>query len=82
MKRNGNNIIFSDDVTIESGSNKGKNLREILEAQDKAIKELRSNVKWIYQYGGVGSGSGGGGGTSSSWSISARLGDQVLINNS
>jgi len=82
MKRNGNNIIFSDDVTIESGSNKGKNLREILEAQDKAIKELRSNVKWIYQYGGVGSGSGGGGGTSSPWSISARLGDQVLINNS
>ena len=78
MKRNGNNIIFSDDITVESGSNQGKSLREVLESQDKAIKELRSNVKWIYQYGGVGSGSGGGGGTSSSWSILARFGDRVM----
>ena len=78
MKRkNGQNIILSDDVTIESGTNIGKSLNEVLERQDAEIKELRSNIKWIYKYGGVGSGKGGGG-TSTSWSIYAKLGGEII----
>ena len=62
-RRNGENfknIILSNDVTVESGTNKGKSLDEILERQDSEIRELKSNVKWIYKYGGVGTGKGGG----------------------
>ena len=78
MKRNGKNIILSSDVTVESGSNRGKNLDEILEKQDSEIKELKSNVKWVYKYGGVGSGKGGGPGISTAWSIYARLGGELI----
>ena len=78
MKRNGKNIILSSDVTVESGSNRGKNLDEILEKQDSEIRELKSNVKWVYKYGGVGSGKGGGPGISTAWSIYARLGGELI----
>lgn len=70
------NIILSDDITIEAGSNRGKSLREVLEKQDADIEKLKSNVKWIYKYGGVGSGKGGG--VSTSWSIYAKLGGEVI----
>lgn len=77
MKRDGKNIILSNDVTVESGTNKGKSLDEILERQDSEIRELKSNVKWIYKYGGVGTGKGGGN-YSTSWSIYARLGKDSI----
>ena len=77
MKRNGKNIILSDDITIKSGTHQGENLEEILERQDSEIEKLKSNVKWIYKYGGVGSGRGGGPDTSS-WSIYARLGENFI----
>ena len=72
------NIILSSDITIEGGTNKGKNLEEVLEQQNSEIEKLKSNVKWIYKYGGVG-GNGKGGGPSSSWSIFARLGDMQVV---
>ena len=40
MKRNGKNIILSDDITIKSGTHQGENLEEILERQDSEIEKL------------------------------------------
>lgn len=45
------------------------------------ITKLKGNVKWLYQYGGVG-GNGGGSGTTTSWSIYATLDGQVIKDNS
>ena len=46
------------------------------------INQLKSNVKWLYQYGGVGGKGGFGGGSSQNWSIYATLDNKVLKNNS
>lgn len=74
MKHNGRNIINSNDVTL-IGTNAGKTLDEVLENLQDTQEKLKSNVKWIYKYGGVGSSSGGGGGgTSSAWSVIFSLG--------
>lgn len=62
-----NNIIVNEETLI---SQVNKNTDD--------ITQLKSNVKWIYQYGGVG---GSGGGTTQSWSIYATLDNQVLKNN-
>ena len=76
MKRNGKNIITSDDITV-LGKNSGKSLEEVLENLQSESDSLKSNVKWLYKYGGVGgSGSGGGGGTptfSDKWSAVVQL---------
>ena len=44
------------------------------------ITQLKSNVKWIYQYGGVG-GSGGGTGPTTEWSIYATIDNKIIKNN-
>ena len=83
MKLSGNNIISDDDITI-TGKQAGKNLSEILDKQQDDIDKLKSNVKWLYKYGGVGSGSGNnsGGGTSTlSWSIFSTLDNNQIKNN-
>ena len=67
---NGNKIITEDDIILSDGSS---TLSERLSSQQSEIDSLKSNVKWIYKYGGVGSGSGGGGGTIQSFSIYATL---------
>lgn len=74
----GQNIITSSDITLEGEINGGKTLEEVLEEQSSEIEKLKSNVKWIYKYGGVG-GNGRGPGPSGSWSIFARLGDAQIV---
>ena len=79
MKLNGKNIITDKDITITEGSHLGETLSEILESQQEDIANLKSNVKWIYKYGGVGSGSGGGGGAGSAkWSVFVSLGGKAF----
>ena len=79
MKKNGKNIITSDDVTV-LGKNSGKTLDQVLESLQTESNELKSNVKWLYKYGGVGgkgsSGGSGGGGSSTTdrWTVICSLG--------
>ena len=70
MKFKGTNkIITEDDIILSDGS---KTLSERLSSQQLAIDQLKSNIKWIYKYGGVG-GSGGGGSSQQMFSIYATL---------
>jgi hypothetical protein len=56
------NIITDGDVIVTSLSKIGKTLDKVLVEQQSDIDKLKSNVKYIYAYGGVGgSGSGGSG---------------------
>ena len=65
------NIITDDDVIITSSSKMGKTLCEVLNEQQLDIDKLKSNVKYIYAYGGVGgTGSGGAGSGSTEKPIS------------
>lgn len=63
MKLNGKNIILDSDVTVTESSS---SLSEVLKSHSNDLEKLKSNVKWLYKYGGVGSGSGSGGGSSTS----------------
>lgn len=79
MKRNGKNIITSDDVTV-LGKNSGKTLEQVLESLQTESDELKSNVKWLYKYGGVGGkggsgGSSGGSSTTDRWTVICSLGE-------
>lgn len=76
MKRkNGKNIITSDDVTV-LGKNSGKTLGEVLESLQNDSDSLKSNVKWLYKYGGVGGNGGGGGSTvTDKWTVVCNLGN-------
>ena len=67
---NGNKIITEDHIVLSDGAT---TLSERLSSYKKDIDRLKSNVKWIYKYGGVGSGSGGGSGSSQPFSIYATL---------
>lgn len=66
----GKNIITDRDITI-TGENKnlGNSLSNIIQSHEDSINKLKSNVKWLYKYGGVGSGSGSGNGSSISWGM-------------
>jgi hypothetical protein len=55
-------IITTNDITTSSR----RSLSEVLSEQQQDIDSLKSNVKWIYKYGGVGSGGTGGGSTEES----------------
>lgn len=57
MKLNGKNIILDSDVTVTESSS---SLSEVLKSHSNDLEKLKSNVKWLYKYGGVGSGGGGG----------------------
>lgn len=75
MRLNNNNkIISEDDIILSDGSS---TLSERINSQQEQINQLKSNVKWIYKYGGVGSGNGSGGSTIP-FSIYATLNDVQL----
>lgn len=76
MRLNNNSkIITEDDIILSDGES---TLSERLQSYQTEIEKLKSNVKWIYKYGGVG-GSGGGGSTpTQSFSIFASLNDIQL----
>ena len=59
------NIITDGDVLVTSPSKIGKTLDEVLKEQQSDIDRLKSNVKYIYAYGGVGGSGSGGSGTGS-----------------
>ena len=86
MKYNGtDNIITDNDILVTSGNGSNKNLHTVIEKQQYDIDTLKSNVKWIYKYGGVGSGSGGGSGSGSGggkWSFDVNINDVPLNVNS
>ena len=76
------NIITDGDVIVTSPSKIGKTLDEVLKEQQSDIDRLKSNVKYIYAYGGVGgSGSGGSGGTNEKPTSALVLLDGVDISN-
>ena len=79
MRLNNNSKIVSDDDIIMSDGS--MTLSDRLSSLRNDIDSLKTNVKWIYKYGGVGSGSGGGGGSNKTFSIFASL-DGVQIKNS
>ena len=84
MKHNGQNIIFDEDITM-TGQFSGEKLSEIIGEQRQELDKLKSNVKWLYKYGGVGGsgGSGGsGGGSASGYVLFASLGGIQLNNQS
>lgn len=82
MKFKGNNIITDNDVTL-TGTHLGETLDVVLDKQQQDLDELKGNVKWIYQNGGVGgSGNSGGGRSNEEWSIYATLDNtQIKSNN-
>ena len=57
MRLNNNSKIVSDDDIIMSDGS--LTLSDKLSSITNDVNSLKSNVKWIYKYGGVGSGSGG-----------------------
>lgn len=75
MRLNGTDrIITEDDIVLLHGDY--PTLSDALNQQKEDIDSLKSNLKWIYKYGGVGSGtggSGGSGGTTKEFSIFATL---------
>jgi hypothetical protein len=71
MKRKGTNIITDQDIDLTAYENQDKTLSEVLTEHKQDIEQLKSNVKFIYKYGGIGSGSGSGsgGGSGTSWKV-------------
>ena len=79
MKLNGvSNVITDVDITLTSNKHIGESLQTVLEDTDNRIDKLESNVKWIYQNGGVGS---GGGESTTKWYIRATLNGIALESN-
>ena len=77
-------VVTGDDVIITKGKQSLNTLDDALDNQQKEIDKLKSNVKYIYSYGGVGGtgsgGNNGGGGSSSSPSVIALLNNHQLQN--
>lgn len=83
MKLNGkSNVITDVDITLTNTKHIGESLHSVIEETDERLDKLESNIKWVYENGGVGSGSGGGGGSSTKWYIRATLGGIALESNS
>lgn len=79
MRLNNNSKIVSDDDIIMSDGS--LTLSDKLSSITNDVNSLKTNVKWIYKYGGVGSGSGSGGGDKP-FSVFASLnGIQIKDNN-
>lgn len=70
-------IISTDDIIV-TNQELGTSLTDVLDEQQENINDLKSNVKWLYKYGGVGGRGGSGGGSSSKYSVVATL-DGVKI---
>lgn len=73
MKLNGKNIITDGDIIVTSPSVTGKTLESVITEQQSDINRLKSNVKYIYSYGGVGGTGTGNGSSSGTDSSSATL---------
>lgn len=72
MKLNDRNIITDSDISVTGYQGGGKNLSDILSSHRRDLEKLKSNMKWIYRHGGVGSGMSGGNGGSggtASWKV-------------
>ena len=83
MKYNGGNIITDEDITLTNKQYFGEKLSDILGELSADTEKLKSNVKWIYKYGGVGGVGGGSGSGSSStggYSIFASLDGKAMNN--
>jgi hypothetical protein len=85
MRLNNNSKIVSDDDIIMSDGS--LTLSDKLSSITNDVNSLKTNVKWIYKYGGVGSGSGnGGGGNDKPFSVFASLngiqlkGENIVLN--
>ena len=85
MRLNNNSKIVSDDDIIMSDGS--LTLSDKLSSITNDVNSLKTNVKWIYKYGGVGSGSGtGGGGSNKPFSVFASLngiqlkGENIVLN--
>lgn len=63
MKYNKSNIITDEDIILKDFD---ATLGETLQKQQDEINSLKSNVKWMYKYGALGSGAGGSGSGSTS----------------
>lgn len=85
MRLNNNSkIVSDDDIIMSDGSS---TLSDKLSSITNDVNSLKTNVKWIYKYGGVGSGSGnGGGGSDKPFSVFASLngiqlkGENIVLN--
>lgn len=85
MRLNNNSkIVSDDDIIMSDGSS---TLSDKLSSITNDVNSLKTNVKWIYKYGGVGSGSGNGdGGNDKSFSVFASLngiqlkGENIVLN--
>ena len=85
MKYNGtDNIITDNDILVTSSAGSNKDLHTVIEEQQYDIDELKSNVKWIYKYGGVGGvgGSGSGSVSAGKWSADVYINDVPVTNGS
>lgn len=83
MKYNGGNIITDEDITLTNKQHFGEKLSDVLGELSADTEKLKSNVKWIYKYGGVGGVGGGSGSGSSStggYSIFASLDGKAMNN--
>lgn len=81
MKLNGKkNIITDRDVTITGDKNLGDSLHSVIAKHQTDLDKLKSNVKWLFKYGGVGSGTGGGS-APGKWSVVATLDGKTISNN-
>ena len=82
MKYNGKNIINDSDITM-TGAKLGHSLSEVIDAHEQDINTLKSNVKFIYKYGGVGSGGSNGESVDTTpWNFRVEINDVARQNNS
>ena len=79
---NGQNIITDNDITMTGLSTAGHSLNSVINKQEEDISTLKSNVKWMFKYGGVGSGGTGGSGTGPSrlWNYKVEINDEPYNN--
>ena len=85
------NFITDKDILITSANHSGETLEDIfdgvedtLDKHQDEIDKLKSNLKYVYSYGGVGgrgSGSGGGGSQTEDAVLVVKLNGQKLQNN-
>jgi len=59
-------IIIDDDILVTSPHNLGESLKDVIDEQRQDIEKLKSNIKFIYSYGGVGGSGNGGSGSGGS----------------
>jgi hypothetical protein len=78
---NGNiqNIIKDSDINL-SESFQNQNLAEVLTQYKEDLDTLKSNVKWLAKYGGVGGSGGGGNSTNTNIKLKYKV-DVNYINN-